>query len=425
MREFREAAPRAAHPAAGPSSAFAVAFREILVPVDNSRYSAWATDVALQVAGMFGSTVVGNHVYAARLHDQRFRDMEPGLPDEYQEPTILEHQREMHDTLIEKGLKVISDSYLQVLGQRCREAGVAYRGKAPEGKNYAELVRDIEAAGYDLVVMGARGMGEVWRRGERRQQVLGSVCERVARRVSRDVLVVKDERPLGGTFVVGVDGSPRGFAALRLALALAARCGARVQAVAAYDPFLHKVLFAELEEALTEEARAVFNTEAQQKLHDELIDNGIAKLYRDHLETARRIAAEAGAEIETELLVGKPYAAILRHVDRVRPALLAVGRTGLHADDGLDIGSNAENLLRLAPCHVLLAGRTLTPTWAEARQLIEERLAWTPEASARLERVPAFARGMARKAIEDYARQRGLDTVDERAVDEARQRFGM
>lgn len=424
MRESQGIA-RGSAAADGASPAFAVTFREVLVPVDNSRYSAWAADVALRVAGMFGATVVGSHVYAARLHDQRFRDMEPGLPEAYQEPTILAHQRELHDSLIEKGLKVISDSYLEVLGKRCREAGIAYRGNTPEGKNYAELVREIEAAGCDLVVMGARGMGEVWRRGERRNRVLGSVCERVARRVSRDVLVVKDERPLGGTFVVGVDGSPRSFAALRLALALAERAGARVEAVAAYDPILHKVLFAELEEALTEEARAVFNTEAQQKLHDELIDDGIARLYRDHLETARRIAAEAGAEIETHLLVGKPYAAVLRHVNRVRPTLLALGRTGLHADQGLDIGSNAENLLRLAPCHVLLAGRTLAPTWAEARQMMEERLAWTPEAVARLERVPAFARGMARKAIEDFARRQGLDAVDERVVDEARQRFGM
>jgi len=420
--------PQADHPqlaaaVGGPSSA--VVFREILVPVDNSRYSAWAMDIALQIAGEFRSIVVGNHVYAARLHDQRFRDMEPGLPEEYQEPTILAHQRQLHDTLIEKGLKLISDSYLETLKQRCQAAGFSFVGKTPEGKNYAELVRDIEASRYDLVVLGVRGMGEVWHRGNRRDHVVGSVCERVVRRVTRDVLVVKNNRPLEGTFVVGIDGSARSFAALRVALTLAQVCGARVQAVAAYDPFLHKTLFTELEDALSAEARQVFNTEAQQKLHDELIDSGIAKIYGDHLETARRIATEVGAEIETYLLAGKPYAAVLRHVEKVQPVLLALGRTGLHADDGLDLGSNAENLLRLAPCHVLLVGRTFTPTWAETKQVIEERLAWTPEALARLERVPDFARGMARKAIEDYARQQGLEVVDEQVVQAARQRFGM
>jgi nucleotide-binding universal stress UspA family protein len=255
------------------------------------------------------------------------------------------------------------------------------------------------------------------------------------------VLVIKNDRPLGGVFVVGIDGSERSFAALRVALALAEATGARVQAVAAYDPFLHKALFHELEDALTEEAKQVFNTEQQKKLHDTLIDSGIAKIYGDHLETARRIAAEAcpacpgrqarersqraGAEIETHLLVGKPYAAILRHIAEVQPTLLALGRTGVHADEGLDIGSNAENLLRLAPCHVLLVGRPLAPTRAETREVIEEHLPWTAEAVARLERIPAFARGMARQAIEDYARQQGLTVVDEQVMLEARARMGM
>ncbi|RME80050.1 MAG: hypothetical protein D6775_17080 [Caldilineae bacterium] len=417
--------PQVSRPTARAPSPSDVTFREILVPVDNSKYSAWAMDVTLQIAGSFRSTVVGNHVYAARLHDQRFRDMEPGLPEEYQEPTILAHQRNLHDTLIEKGLKLISDSYLELLKRRCQERDLRFVGKTPEGKNYAELVRDIEESGYDLVVMGVRGLGEVWHRGERRDHVLGSVCERVVRRVSRDVLVVKNGRPLEGTFVVGIDGSDRSFAALRVALALAEAAGARVQAVAAYDPFLHKTLFHELEEALTEEARQVFNTEQQQKLHDELIDTGIARIYADHLETAQRIAAEVGQEIETQLLAGKPYTAVLQYLRDTQPSLLVLGRTGVHADEGLDIGSNAENLLRLAPCHVLLVGRTFTPTWAETRPVVVESLAWTPEALARLERVPDFARGMARKAIENYAREHGLEVVDENTVVEARQRFGM
>lgn len=402
-----------------------VTFHHILVPVDNSTYSAWAMGIACQIAGAFRSKVVGNHVYAARLHDRRFRDMEPGLPEQYQDPAILVHQRAVHDTLIGKGLKLISDSYLEILKQQCQQAELSFTGKTPEGKNYAELVRDIEGSRYDLVVMGVRGMGETWRRGERRDQVLGSVCERVVRRVCRDVLVVKDERRLGETIIVGVDGSARSFAALRVALALAQATGARVQAVAAYDPFLHKAVFHELENVLSEEARQVFNTEQQKDLHDRLIDSGIARIYSDHLETAQRIAAEVGAKIETCLLTGKPHAAVLRHLEKVQPTLLALGRTGVHADDGLDIGSNAENLLRLAPCHVLLVGRTFTPTWAETREVIDVGLAWAPEALARLERVPDFARAMARKAIEDYARQQGLEVVDERVVQEARNRFGM
>ncbi|MBI2321322.1 MAG: universal stress protein, partial [Chloroflexi bacterium] len=114
-----------------------VTFREVLVPVDNSSYSRWAAELALQIAGAFGSTVVSSHVYAARLHDRRFRDMEPGLPEEYQQPQVLAHQRAAHDTLIAQGLKLVSDSYLAMLEERCALARLRFVGKPSEGKNYA------------------------------------------------------------------------------------------------------------------------------------------------------------------------------------------------------------------------------------------------------------------------------------------------
>lgn len=399
------------------------AFGTLLVPVDNSVYSGWAVGMALGIAKAFGASLTGSHVYAARLHERRFHDMEPALPEAYQEATILAHQREVHGTLIEKGLRLIADSYLQALEQRCLEAGIPFEGKTLEGKNYAELVRDVEATGYDLVVLGAHGMGEVWRRGARHGHVLGSVCERLVRRVTHDVLVVKDDRPLGGTFVAGVDGSPRSFAALRVALALAAKTGARVHAVAAYDPFLHRTVFKKLEDVLSDGARQVFDREAQRKLHDELVDGGIATLYAGHLAAATRLARALGAEIETHLVAGRAWNAVLRQVEAVRPTLLLLGRTGLHADAGLDIGSNAETLLRLARCHVFLAARAFAPAPDDASPA-DDRLEWTAEALAALERVPAFARTMARSAIEGHARREGASVVDAGVVRDARARLG-
>ena len=52
-------------------------------------------------------------------------------------------------------------------------------------------------------------------------------------------------------------------------------------------------------------------------------------------------------------------------------------------------------------------------------------LAWTPEAISRLENVPEFARPMARTGIEKYARDRGLEQVDARVLEQARDFFGM
>ena len=50
---------------------------------------------------------------------------------------------------------------------------------------------------------------------------------------------------------------------------------------------------------------------------------------------------------------------------------------------------------------------------------------WTAAAEARLERIPAFVRPMARVGIENFARERGAVEVDEKILDAARDFFGM
>jgi DNA-directed RNA polymerase subunit RPC12/RpoP len=50
---------------------------------------------------------------------------------------------------------------------------------------------------------------------------------------------------------------------------------------------------------------------------------------------------------------------------------------------------------------------------------------WSPEAEARMARVPDFIRPMARRAIERFAEANGYGTVTESVMDEARGAFGM
>jgi DNA-directed RNA polymerase subunit RPC12/RpoP len=50
---------------------------------------------------------------------------------------------------------------------------------------------------------------------------------------------------------------------------------------------------------------------------------------------------------------------------------------------------------------------------------------WSPEAEARVARIPDFIRPMARRAIERYAEGKGLPTITEALMDEARGAFGM
>lgn len=393
-----------------------VPLARILVALDASDHADRAVAEAARLAASAGGTVTGIHAYAAQLHDRRFRQMEGGLPERYREENELERQRAVHDSLITRGLGIIGDSYHDRAEETCLAAAIPYRRLSPEGKNYRRLVEAAASGAYDLLALGALGLGA----GE--GDTVGSVCERVARRSAIDVLVVRDRhRPLGdGPLVVGIDGSARSYGALRTAIDLGSRLGAPVHAVAAYDPYFHYVAFRRIAGVLSEEAGRVFRFKEQEKLHEEIIDDGLAKIYASHLEVARAVAQAHGAEIATALLDGKPYRAIARHLADVGASLLLVGKTGIHADAELDIGGNTENLLRIAPCHVWIGTATHTPPLdAVAR----ETIVWSAEAEQRMARVPESVRNMVRLAIVRSAQEQGHTVITSALIDQATTRF--
>ena len=393
-----------------------VSLARILVALDASDHAERALGEAIRLSGTADGVITGIHAYAAKLHDRRFRQMEGGLPERYRNEHEMEHQRQVHDSLIMTGLNLISDSYHDAAQAACDEAGRPYRRLSPEGKNYSRIVDAIESGEFDVLVLGALGLGAV------PGSLLGTVCERVVRRCPIDVLVIRDPvRAIGeGPIVVGMDGSPRSFGAFKTALDIGRRLGAEVHAVAAYDPYYHYVAFNKINGVLSEEAGKVFRFKEQEKLHEELIDAGIAKIYQSHLEVARRIAEDEGVEITCELLEGKAYRAILDYLEKTKASLLLAGKTGVHADAGLDIGGNAENLLRLAPCHVWLGQVPYTPP---LDVIAEETITWSEEAEESMKRVPETARAMVRMAIFRLAQESGHTVITSSMIEEATSRF--
>jgi nucleotide-binding universal stress UspA family protein len=262
-------------------------YRELLVPVDNSDPSNWAVDRAIEMCRHSSGHITGNHVYAARLHDVRFRQLETGLPAQFQTAKEIKRQRKVHDKLIEKGLQLISDSFLDQTEKRCKAAGVPLTRQLLEGINYEEIVReanvgagrlpsligfdpniahkydggdtvrsdvrlgddgrivgedeeqDEKLAGssgraYDLLVMGGHGIGQ------QPYSQLGGVTARVLRKIEKDVLVVRNDRPLeGGRWIVCVDGSSYAYKALRIALQMAPDYGAKLFVCSAFDVEYH------------------------------------------------------------------------------------------------------------------------------------------------------------------------------------------
>jgi nucleotide-binding universal stress UspA family protein len=401
--------------------------------------------------------MTANHVYAARLHDVRFRQLETGLPARFQSPEEIKRQRKIHDKLIEKGLQLISDSFLDQVEKRCAAAGIAMTRQLLEGIHYEELVREANRGGgrlpsligfdpniadkydggatvrsdvtlgedgrivaedddpdeklagssgrsYDLVAIGAHGLGR------QPYSQLGGVVARAIRGIQKDVLIVREDRPLaGGRYLVCVDGSAYSYKAMRIALELAREFGAKLFVASAFDVEYHHVVFHNIKDVLSVQASKVFKFEEQEELHNNIIDKGLLRLCQANLKRAEVMAGEyPDVEIETQILIGKPFQVVLQWAAEIEPSLLVVARHGSHRIDGTELGSQADNLSRIAAVNMLLVGTT--EVHPEEIPWIEEDgetgLEWTPDAEVRILRVPPFALGIARKAVEEFVLER-------------------
>ncbi|MDR4496796.1 MAG: universal stress protein [Candidatus Scalindua sp.] len=407
-------------------------FKHIFIPIDNSKYSEYCSNIGVTIAKKFKSEVIGGHVYAANLHHKRFKEMENGLPEKYRNEKELQKQREFHNSLIGRGLKMISDSYLDSLNKKCLENKLPFIRNLQEGKNYIELVKQIKDNEYDLVVIGIRGLGEV------SDKVIGSVCERVVRRINTDVLIVKNDRPVSGEVFVAVDGSNQSFRAVEIAGKLAQNYDIKIDALSVYDPHFHRVAFDGIAKVISGDMGNVFKSEEQEELHDNVIDKGLEKIYHDHLKVAVEKTKKQGVDIKTTLLEGKSYDEILKYEDKVKPSLLIVGRTGIHTHDTLDLGSATENLLRFANCNILITKNVMVDSVNPFfdKKEIDLRLetplnlnseigefSWNEDAKSLISRVPSFVREMVIKEVESYATKKGNNEITQEIVEEAKARW--
>ncbi len=380
-------------------------YQKIYVAVDGSSHARKATDVAIALGHLFGAEVVASHVDEASHAAARRQLLRDRLP--------AGALREGDDAAPPDDAARAAQDILCTAEAVAGAAGVAYQRKQLSGRAFEALTGDVSASGGELLVLGARG-----RSGS---AALGSVCERLVRRCHVDTLVIKDAEAAAGIDGPGnilccIDGSQQSYAGLRTALALGKRLGKTVEAVGVYDPYLHYTLFNGIVTVLSEQASKVFKFKDQEKLHEEIIDTGLAKIYQAHLEVARQVAADEDAPLQITLLDGKAYQKILQHVRKTSPWLVVMGRIGVHSKEDMDIGATSENLLRAAPCNALIASRTFSPA---IDVLAAESVEWTPEARKKMGRVPEFVRGIATTAILRWAMERGHSVITPSVINSA------
>jgi nucleotide-binding universal stress UspA family protein len=202
---------------------------------------------------------------------------------------------------------------------RLRGHDVPVHYLAAAGDPAVELVAAADSVRADLVVIGTRG-----RFGARRV-LLGSVAEAVVRAARTSVLVVRGEPiPTGyGTVLVGTDFSPYSTAALEQGIAVAAE-GATVEVA----HWWRRPMDASIDMASI------------------AADRG-----RDLVErraTARVHLGFHGAE-------GEPATGLVERAALLDCDLVAVGTHGYDGVRRLLLGSVAEQVVRHAPCAVLVA----------------------------------------------------------------------
>jgi nucleotide-binding universal stress UspA family protein len=143
-------------------------FQKILVPTDGSRYALRAAEYAADLARRYHAEVT--LLLASDLQSIRAS----------QAPAQVKVEME----------QAVREANAEALAQTAAPftaTGVKVASKEVEGAPVYVIGREVEEGGYDLVVMGSRGLGLP----EDERAFLGSVTERVLRLVSCPVLTVK------------------------------------------------------------------------------------------------------------------------------------------------------------------------------------------------------------------------------------------
>ena len=91
------------------------------------------------------------------------------------------------------------------------------------------------------------------------------------------------------------------------------------------------------------------------------------------------------------------------------------------------IGVEAGGKSDLADTPLAMVGSSLSEGKEELKQSAasEDSIEWTQEAQDRIQKVPFFVRGMAKKTVLSFAKERGVKVIDGKLMDEVREKVGM
>ncbi len=212
------------------------------------------------------------------------------------------------------------------------ERGVPVTALQASGIAFEEIALEAERQDAAVMVLGARGMGFV------RRLVLGSTSDRLLRRSTRPLLVVRQmaHEPYRRA-LVAIDFSPWSVAAVQAARRLAP--GARLLLFSVFQvPFEDKLRFAGVDAATIEHYRVHARSGALQRLHA----------------MAQQASLKAG-EWEPQVAEGDASMRIVETEQALDCDLVVLGKHGQSATEELLLGSVTKHVLAEGSADVLVS----------------------------------------------------------------------
>ena len=135
--------------------------KKILVPMDGSKNSFRGLDTAIFLARQCGATITG--LFVVPIYPKSF------MPITYAKEYLT---------------KAVKD-FMEDAKKRSAQNGIVFVGKTISGKESSEIINFAMKNKFDIIVIGARGIGSV------KEVFLGSVSHAVVQKSKIPVLIVK------------------------------------------------------------------------------------------------------------------------------------------------------------------------------------------------------------------------------------------
>jgi nucleotide-binding universal stress UspA family protein len=324
--------------------------RNILVPIDFSKMSIQAIETAKRLAQRFGATVHLAHVHRFDYPAGFMAPTPPLIPF-----SVVTYEQEMEKNLVRRLSALANKNGL--LPANCH-----VRTGAPVFDEICRLAQEIPA---DLIVMPTHG------RTGLRHVFLGSTAERVVQHSPCPVFVARRNaqpsknvsRFTINTILVPIDFSDCSLEGLNYAISFADNVAAKIL-------LLNAVHFGY---AYTSDGYGMYDLSALQ----EPVRQGA----EEQMRRVVRRAKFSGVKFETKVKVGLPIDVICTVAQENNVDLIITATHGRTGFKHVLIGSTAEQMVRHAPCPVLVVPshpktRIVKLTWqAERRRKTDGRTA--------------------------------------------------